>query len=148
MFARFGDGYGRTAAFAPRAFAGHAREGGGPGFSVAYRFSVLYGTITFLIAPLLGASTDRLVEYAWPLFLVALPWLLAQTAQLSGWKAATIFCLHLAASWGAWFAFRSYDTTAVFVAGVVALVFNCVAYFLLRRSAASREGLTFAEREV
>ena len=43
------------------------------GLTIAYRFSVIYGLISLLLAPLLGASTDRLVEYAWPLFFVALP---------------------------------------------------------------------------
>jgi hypothetical protein len=37
------------------------------------RFCLLYGGISFLLSPLLGAGFVHLVGYAWPLFLVAVP---------------------------------------------------------------------------
>lgn len=46
------------------------------------RFSLLYGTVSFLLAPFLGTASDRLFSYAWPLLLVALPAFL----QLEEWR--------------------------------------------------------------
>jgi hypothetical protein len=42
------------------------------------RFCLLYGGISFLLSPLLGAGFVHLVGYAWPLFLVAVPRLLGE----------------------------------------------------------------------
>lgn len=39
-------------------------------------FSLIYGAVSFLLAPMLGVSLDRLFGYAWPLFLLAIPLLL------------------------------------------------------------------------
>lgn len=43
------------------------------GNDVMVRFAVIYGATSFLLAPLLGTAFDRLFNYAWPLFVVALP---------------------------------------------------------------------------
>lgn len=40
---------------------------------VLTRFCLLYGGLSFLLAPMLGTAFQRLFGYAWPLFLVALP---------------------------------------------------------------------------
>ncbi len=45
--------------------------------SLLLRFTLLYGAVSFLLAPVIGAGFLHLVGYAWPLFLVALPQLFA-----------------------------------------------------------------------
>ena len=39
-----------------------------PGRVMVFRFCLVYGVISILMAPLLGASADRLVEYGWPFY--------------------------------------------------------------------------------
>ena len=51
--------------------------------SLLYRFCVVYGAASFLLAPLIGTSFARLFGYAWPLFLVALPGLFSPTRHRS-----------------------------------------------------------------
>ena len=72
------------------------------GRSVLLRFALLYGGASLLLAPLLGAGFMHLMQYAWPLFLVALPQLLDEFPMppLSAGRAAAsvgFFALHLAA---------------------------------------------------
>jgi len=43
------------------------------GRSVLLRFCLIYGAISFLLAPMIGVWFDRLFGYSWPLFMVALP---------------------------------------------------------------------------
>jgi hypothetical protein len=108
------------------------------GLKIAYRFSVIYGLISLLLAPLLGASTDRLVEYAWPFFFVALPIFLVAHPDLvrgighsrTGWLLA----LHLGACWIAWWAFREQAIPGYIYAGFTAFVLNIVAYALIKSS--------------
>jgi hypothetical protein len=74
--------------------------------SVLLRFCLIYGAISFLLAPLLGVWAWRLFGYAWPLALVAVPLLFnqldpLQTAALTGKRALAglgFLALHLAAS--------------------------------------------------
>ena len=65
------------------------------------RFCMIYGTISFLIAPLLGETFVRLFGYGWPLPLVALPILLGRSGAnfKSGWAAAAFLGLHWFAAW-------------------------------------------------
>ena len=68
--------------------------------SVLLRFALLYGSVSFLLAPVLGAGFLHLVGYAWPLFLVALPRLFAPLPEASGrdsrsWAAVGFFAFHL-----------------------------------------------------
>ena len=37
------------------------------------RFSLIYGSASLVLAPLLGTWLTRLIGYAWPIFFVALP---------------------------------------------------------------------------
>jgi hypothetical protein len=55
-----------------------------PQRSVMLRFALLYGAVSFLLAPVLGAGFLHLVGYAWPLFLVALPRLFAPFQTVPG----------------------------------------------------------------
>ena len=65
------------------------------------RFALVYGSLSYLLAPLLGAGFVHLMQYAWPLFLVALPQLfneLPGTPSTPSQRAAGLGCfaLHLA----------------------------------------------------
>jgi len=69
--------------------------------SVLLRFALLYGGVSFLLAPVLGAGFVHLMQYAWPLFLVALPKLFDEelTGPLSAkraWASVGFFGLSLA----------------------------------------------------
>ena len=50
--------------------------------SVLLRFTLLYGIISLLLAPVLGTWFLRLVGYAWPLFFVALPLLFDEVVNV------------------------------------------------------------------
>jgi hypothetical protein len=113
---------------------GEAKRGDCEGTAIAYRFSVLYGGGSFLLAPALGASVDRLVAYGWPFFFIALSWVLSVHFATVRIHAAWILLLHIAASWIAWFGFRTYSTPGYCVAAVLALLLNAGAYFLVDRS--------------
>jgi hypothetical protein len=68
--------------------------------SALLRFALLYGGVSFVLAPLLGAGFVHLMQYAWPLFLVGLPGLFyelpprAMTAG-RGWASVGFFALSL-----------------------------------------------------
>jgi hypothetical protein len=93
------------------------------------RFALIYGVISYLMAPLLGESFVRLFGYSWPLFLVALPLLLAAGAAnfTSTWAAAAFLGLHLFLAWSMFWAFPG----PVFP---VALVCWILGWLLLRRT--------------
>ncbi len=58
-------------------------RGQSPARSVLLRFALLYGGVCYVLAPVLGAGFVHLMQYAWPLFLVAVP-LLLQEFPLAG----------------------------------------------------------------
>lgn len=72
-----------------------------PRQNMLLRFCVVYGIISFVLAPLLGESFTRLFDYSWPLFLVALPILLGAAPTLfSSARAALAFLvMHLLLAW-------------------------------------------------
>ena len=83
--------------------------------SVLLRFALLYGAVSFLLAPVLGAGFLHLVGYAWPLFLVALPRLFAPCDPTSwtdrrSWAAVGFFVVHLAVCGAAYWTRRSEPT--------------------------------------
>jgi hypothetical protein len=69
------------------------------------RFAVVYGVVSFLGAPLEGQAHLRLFDYAWPVFLVALPAALAARGAgfRRAWAAWGFVGLHLAWSWAGLF---------------------------------------------
>jgi hypothetical protein len=83
----------------------------GPTRSLLLRFTLLYGAVSFLLAPVIGAGFLHLVGYAWPLFLVALPQLFAPFQMSFGANrraaaAVGFFGVHLAVCGAAfWTAF-------------------------------------------
>jgi hypothetical protein len=102
-----------------------------PGKTVVFRFCTVYGLTCFLLAPLLGASTDRLVEYGWPVFFVVLPWLLVSACDIRRPRLAWILPLHLLTCWIAWFGFRQQVTSGYLLAGLAAVALNGVTYFFI-----------------
>jgi hypothetical protein len=66
-----------------------------------FRFCLVYGGVSYLIAPVLGVAANRLFGYGWPLPLVALPLLFTelQSARLTPKRPAAaflFFALHIA----------------------------------------------------
>ena len=104
------------------------------GTAIAFRFCVIYGLIAFFLAPLLGASVDRLTEYAWPFYLIALPWIVSQYPV--PWRHGRwLLLVHLGACWIAWYGFsREEPTTFYIYAGIAVLTLNIVAYIAVKRS--------------
>jgi hypothetical protein len=109
-----------------------------PGQLIVFRFCLLYGAISILMTPLLGASADRLVEYGWPFYFVVVPWFAAVNYDLRGIRAAAMVLLHLVTCWLAWFGFRQ-QTPSYLFAGLAVLALNCVSYAVLTRFGAGPE---------
>jgi hypothetical protein len=103
-----------------------------PGQLIVFRFCVLYGIISILVTPLLGASADRLVEYGWPFYFVVVPWFVAANYDLRGIRTSAMVLLHLVTCWLAWFGFRQEHLSYLF-AGLAGLALNCVSYAVLTR---------------
>ncbi len=108
-----------------------------PGELIVLRFCIVYGLISILMTPLLGASVDRLVEYGWPFYFVVVPWFLCQSYDLRSVRAGALLMLHLCTCWLAWFAFRQQPSTYLW-AGLAVLALNGVSYALIRRSPPGR----------
>ena len=104
-----------------------------PGAVMVLRFSLLYGIISILMTPLLGASADRLVEYGWPFYFVAMPWFLFRAYRLQGQRWLIVLAFHLLACWLAWFGFKQ-QTPWVLSAGFAVLALNGLSYFTVTRS--------------
>jgi hypothetical protein len=103
-----------------------------PGMVIVFRLCVVYGVTSILIAPLLGASADRLVEYGWPFYFGVLPWFAVASFDLRGLRWAWILSLHLLTCWVAWFGFKV-QTPSFLLAGLAVLALNGVGYAVLRR---------------
>jgi hypothetical protein len=97
---------------------------------IVFRFCIVYGLISILMTPLLGASVDRLVEYGWPFYLVVVPWFLSQSYDLRGLRAGALLVLHLFTCWLAWLAFRQQLPTYLW-AGLAVLALNGLSYALI-----------------
>jgi hypothetical protein len=98
-----------------------------PGMVIVFRFCIVYGVISILMTPLLGASADRLVEYGWPFYFVAVPWFMASSCGLRGFRRAWILLLHLLTCWVAWFGFRQ-QTSSYLLAALAVVALNGVGY--------------------
>ena len=109
------------------------REMGAPQLSkgrvIVFRFCIVYGLISILMTPVLGASADRLVEYGWPFYFVVLPWFLSASYDLRGLRTAGLVVLHLLTCWLAWFAFRR--PSSYLFAGLAVLALNGLSYALI-----------------
>jgi hypothetical protein len=100
---------------------------------IAFRFCIVYGVISILMTPLLGASADRLVEYGWPLYFVVLPWFLLGSCDLRGVRLVWVLLVHLVTCWVAWFGFRQ-QSPSFLLTGLAVLALNGAGYYLFRRS--------------
>lgn len=76
------------------------------GFRTTLRFAAVYGTICFLLGPLLGTGINRLMGYGWPLFFVALPVWMGESPWLRSrravWAVPIFLALHVGLSWSYW----------------------------------------------
>jgi hypothetical protein len=102
-----------------------------PGLVIVFRFCIVYGVISILMTPLLGASADRLVEYGWPFYMVVLPWFVCRSDDASGARSAGVLLLHLATCWLAWLGFQQ---QTYLYPGLAVLALNGLGYVLLRRA--------------
>jgi hypothetical protein len=102
-----------------------------PGKAVVFRFSTVYGLTCVLLAPLLGASADRLVEYSWPIYFVVLPWLLVSACDTRHSRLTWILPLHLLTGWVAWFGFTRQVTSGYLLAALAVVALNGVTYFFI-----------------
>jgi hypothetical protein len=62
--------------------------------------AAIYGAVTFLLSPMLGAALPRLFDYGWPLFLVYLPAMIPRVWR--NWPVLTVSFLvglHLITAW-------------------------------------------------
>ena len=71
--------------------------------SVLMRFALIYGVLSFVMAGLLGESFQRLLAYSWPLFLTALPAIMAKAGATFRSNAAAVafLVIHLLICWSA-----------------------------------------------
>jgi hypothetical protein len=109
------------------------------GRAMVFRFCLVYGLISILMTPLLGASADRLVEYGWPFYFVLLPWFLSTSYDLRGLRSSGLILLHLVTCWLAWFAFRQ-QPRSYLPAALAVLSLNALAYAVLRRTLPAEAG--------
>jgi hypothetical protein len=62
--------------------------------------AAIYGAVTFLMSPMLGAALPRLFDYGWPLFLVYLPAIIPRIwRNWPVWTVSILVGLHLIAVW-------------------------------------------------
>jgi hypothetical protein len=106
---------------------------------MVFRFCIVYGLISIVMTPVLGASADRLVEYGWPFYFVVLPWFLSASYDLRGLRTAGLLLLHLLTCWLAWFAFRQ-QPPSYLLTGLAVWALNGLAYALIRGSWAPLTG--------
>jgi hypothetical protein len=102
------------------------------GFVIVLRFCFVYGVISLVLAPLLGASADRMVEYGWPFYFVVLPWFMVASHAFRGLRSAWILLLHLLTCWIAWLGFWQ-GAVGYLTAGLAVLVLNGLGYALVKR---------------
>ena len=94
--------------------------------------AAIYGAVTFLMTPMLGAALPRLFAYGWPLFLVYLPAMMPRLwRDWPVWTVSFLVGLHLIAAWTDSirlryfpFYFRS-ELTVLFACNLVALWLIC-----------------------
>jgi hypothetical protein len=62
--------------------------------------AAIYGAVTFLASPMLGATLPRLVHYGWPLFLVYLPAMIPRLwRNWPVWAVFVLLVVHLVVAW-------------------------------------------------
>jgi hypothetical protein len=101
------------------------------------QFCVVFGTVSFLMAPLLGRTIERLYLYSWPLFLLITPVAAAQVFQRKRIPWAVFLPIHLATAWLDGLLFASWEQASVLRAWtlcVVVICLNLLAWRMLRRA--------------
>ena len=102
--------------------------------------AAIYGAVTFLTSPMLGATLPRLIHYGWPLFLVYLPAMVPRLwRNWSIWAVCGLLAVHLVVAWADTIRllfFRSDLGREL----IILLICNCgAAWLLLRMSSRNRK---------
>jgi len=108
------------------------------------RFCVVYGLLSFLMAPLLGHTVERLFLYAWPVFVLATPAAMArcfQPADAGNARWIALAAIHCGTAWFDYAAYINWDQATwqrAWLSGGVVLALNVAAWQLLRQLDAAR----------
>lgn len=105
--------------------------------SMILRFCVVYGVISFLLAPNLGASVPRLYSYAWPLLAIGAPLLALRFLNLPPKSARWFLLLHLAVSWSMLLEHRLLPVVPEVLLVFAAAIAYVVAWRMLAKSEAA-----------
>jgi hypothetical protein len=98
--------------------------------------AAIYGAVTFLMSPMLGAALPRLFDYGWPLFLVYLPAMIPRVwRNWPVWTVSLLVGLHLIATWTEMIRITVFPLSLRNEFAVL-LVCNMVALWLLCRTSA------------
>jgi hypothetical protein len=74
----------------------------------AVELALIYGGVSFLLGPLLGAWVDRLIGYGWPAFWIAMPFLMYSCGlKIKTWQGVVLAAGYLISCW--WPRFFGYD---------------------------------------
>jgi len=98
----------------------------------AESIALLYGTLCFVTAPLLGNAISRYISYGWPALFIAAPALLPHFLPSQRWKRVAVSCVHLAICWlPEMFRGASPSLFRLAILVIVALLLNYFGYRLL-----------------
>ncbi len=111
------------------------------------RFCIVYGGLSFFIAPLLGHTVERLFLYSWPVFLLATPLAASRIFGLARWKSAagiTVVVTHFVTAWLDYLVFWSWDQQSwqrAWAMAAALVLANIVAWTMLLRLEPKTTGL-------
>jgi hypothetical protein len=104
------------------------------------RFCVLYGLISVVLAPTMGTSSNRYINYAWPLFALALPMIVSKHVDFGrSTIVAGLLITHIALSWSLVpFNAERLSNTGEIASVVLIGVIYAVTWILLRQARISK----------
>jgi hypothetical protein len=120
------------------------RAGGFRRWPFAVQLACVYGLISYLLGTSLGYATYRLIGYGWPLFWVALPFLLGQVSgQFRSLEAWLLMGCFLMVAWlpnvtGFWDLNRCYSLWLLLIPAVYGVVIWRLRLILTRPDVASQ----------
>jgi hypothetical protein len=100
--------------------------------------AAIYGAVTFLMSPMLGAALPRLFDYGWPVFLIYLPAMIPRIwRNWPVWIVSLLVGLHLIAAWTEMVRLNLFRSSfSVSNEFAVLLACNLIALWLLCRTSA------------
>ncbi|MFC2157976.1 hypothetical protein ACFLT9_09085 [Acidobacteriota bacterium] len=111
---------------------------------------VIYGLVSFFLAPFLGPDTSRLVAYAWPVFWIVVPLLLLKILKTDRTVFRKLILLHILLCWIPFVrdAFLLYENIFMILSLLLAGLLQFVAYRILRGLPPESFELDFITRKV